>query len=96
MDTMRELERLDEELAFKIMLEGKENICYILKVLENPDNRKKYIIYTDGSKNELGMMEVLASAYRIENGNIKLDPILDDAEWDFIDTILEQEGEEDV
>lgn len=90
----KEKERLDEELAFKIIVDGKEVICYILFQFTNPDTGKNYIIYNDGTKKEDGTLEVLASTYEIENGEIILGDILEDKEWDMIDEMLQKVGEQ--
>ena len=42
-----ELNRLDEETAFKIIVDGKEVICYILLTFDNPSTNNKYIVYDD-------------------------------------------------
>ncbi len=93
MNSVNELSRLDEELAFKIAVDGKEVVCYILLTFNNPTNNKNYIVYTDGSKDENGQMEILASVYQIEDGNIKLEEITTDYEWDMVDEMLKQVGE---
>lgn len=93
MDSKNELSRLDEELAFKITVNGREVVCYILLTFNNPTNNKNYIIYTDGSKDENGQMEILASAYQLEDGNIKLEEITTDYEWNMVDEMLKQAGE---
>lgn len=93
MNSVNELSRLDEELAFKIAVDGKEVVCYILLTFNNPTNNKNYIVYTDGSKDENGQMEILASAYQINDGNIKLEEITTDDEWNMVDEMLKQVGE---
>lgn len=93
MNSVNELSRLDEELAFKIAVDGKEVVCYILLTFNNPTNNKNYIVYTDGSKDENGQMEILASAYQINDGNIKLEEITTDYEWNIVDEMLKQAGE---
>ncbi len=93
MNNKSELERLDEELAFKITVDGKEVVCYILLTFDNPNTDKKYIVYTDGTKNEDGTMEVLASIYNIIDGEIKLEEIMTDAEWDMVDEMLAKVSE---
>ena len=60
MNNKSELERLDEELAFKITVDGKE---------------------------------VLASIYNIIDGEIKLEEIMTDAEWDMVDEMLAKVSE---
>lgn len=93
MNDINELNRLDEELAFKITIDGKEVICYILLVFDNPSTGKKYVIYTDGNKDDDGKMEILASVYEIENNNVKLGEITTNEEWDMVDEMLNRVGE---
>ena len=93
MNSKNELSRLDEEMAFKIAVDGREIVCYILLTFNNPTNNKNYIVYTDGTKNEDGTMEILASAYQIEDGNIKLGEIATDDEWNMVDEMLKQVGD---
>lgn len=89
----RRLERLDEELAFEVIKDNKKIVCYIILMFNNHDNKKDYIIYTDGSKNDDGSLELLASIYNIIDGKIVLEEITTDAEWDMVDKVLEKAGE---
>ena len=83
---------LDEELAFKIKVDGKEVICYVILTFDNEDTGKKYIVYTDGTKSSDGTLEILASTYNIINNEIRLDDITTDAEWDMVDEMLIKVG----
>lgn len=93
MNKKREVEQLDERLAFKIIADGKEVICYIVLHFENKETGKKYIIYTDGSKQEDGTLELLASTYEIKNESMILGDIVEKKEWDMIDDMLAKAGE---
>lgn len=93
MNSKNELERLDEELAFKIIVDGKEVVCYIILIFDNPDTGKQYVIYTDGTKNSDGTLEVLASIYHVIDGEVQLGEITTDAEWDMVDEMLAKVGE---
>lgn len=93
MNDINELDRLDEELAFKIIADGKEVVCYILLMFTNSNTDQNYIVYTDGSKDENGEMQIFASIYKFENNNIKLEEITTDDEWNMIDEMLKQVGE---
>lgn len=93
MDIERLKERLDEELAFKIVVDDKEVICYIISLFENKETGKKYVIYTDGTIDEDGNPEVLASTYEVIDGDVKLGEITEDREWDMIDEMLAQVGD---
>ena len=94
MSEKNQLERLDEEFAFKVNDNGKEVICYTLLTFENPDNARKYIVYTDGNKNADGTMKIFASAYTIENEQLNLQDITSDEEWDLIDQKLAKVSDE--
>lgn len=93
MNGKSEFNVLDEELAFKIIVDGKEIICYVILTFDNNDTGKKYVVYTDGTKEEDGTLEILASAYKIVNNEVKLEDITTDAEWDMVDEMLAKVGE---
>ena len=92
MNSNTELERLDEELAFKILVDGKEVICYIILIFDNKETGKQYVVYTDGTKNSDGTLEILASTYSVVDKEIRLGEITTDAEWDMVDEMLARVG----
>lgn len=51
---------------------------------------KNYIIYTDNN------IDFYASRYSVINNSIMLDEIEFEEEWDYIDKVLEQLGDNDV
>lgn len=87
---MIELEELDKNLAFKIKKEGKEIVCYIIFQFEDSKTGKKYVIYTDGTKNNDGTLEILASTYEMVDNQIEIGLITTDYEWDLVDKMLAQ------
>lgn len=61
----------------------------IVKVMHN-ETKKKYILYTDHSKNEEGNLNVYASIYDInEDGIYVLNPIETDEECELMRSLLD-------
>ena len=75
-------------MNFKIIDNGKEIICDIVKVFRDDSNGINYIIYTDGTKDDSGELEIYASRYELEGNDFVLKPIENDYEWNLIDNIL--------
>lgn len=70
--------------------DGRETICDILAAFENPENKKRYIIYTDNTKNELGQTNVYASRYNPETKEEGgLLPVDTDEEWKMINQVIQ-------
>lgn len=75
--------------------EGKIVECDVIMVMNNPNNNKNYIVYTDGTTNEEKQLELLASEYFPEGDLTRLEPIETDEEWEFIESMIEKvENEE--
>lgn len=62
--------------------------CNILFTFKDEANNIDYIIYTDGTKNELGEDEIYSSRYVVEEGNYILKDIETEYEWNLIDNFL--------
>ena len=78
-------------MNFKIVDDyGNQVDCNLLYTFKGK-NDINYIIYTDGSKNNDGKLEILASRYVVVNKNYVLKDIESDAEWDLIDKFLEMQ-----
>lgn len=90
---MTEAQKLEKELAFKIEADGKEIICYIVLDFQNPETGKNYLVYTDGTKKEDGTLELLASLYNFNNGQMQLEDITEDSDWDLVDEMLQKVGD---
>lgn len=75
-------------MNFKIIEDGKEITCNIIKTFRDEGNDINYIIYTDGTKNEDGVELTYASRYIKEGNNFILKDIEKDSEYDLIDNIL--------
>ena len=76
-------------MNFKIYENNNEINCDIIKVFKDDSNDINYIIYTDGTKDEKGELEIYASRYVLENNNYILEDIENDYEWNLIDNMLE-------
>lgn len=76
-------------MNFKIYEDNKEIVCNIIKIFKDDSNDINYIIYTDGTKDEDGELEIYASRYILENNNYILTDIENDYEWNLIDNMLE-------
>ena len=81
-------------MNFKIIDDGQEITCKILLTFRDDNNDKNYIIYTDGTKDEDGQLEIYSSRYTLENGNYILDAIETEYEWNLIDNMLESKCKE--
>jgi len=81
-------------MNFKIYEDGKEIICDIILTFRDDNNDINYIVYTDGTKDEEGDLEIYASRYKLENGYYILKDIESDYEWDLIDNMLEAKYKE--
>ena len=76
-------------MNFKIIESGKEIDCEIVTVFRDENNDINYIVYTDGTKDENGELEIYASRYVEGDGNYILQAIENESEWNLIDNMLE-------
>jgi len=81
-------------MNFKIIEDGKEIVCDIVLTFRDNNNDINYIVYTDGTKDEEGELEVYASRYKKVDSSFILDEIVNDYEWDLIDNMLEAKYKE--
>ena len=81
-------------MNFKIISDGKEINCNIIMTFKDEGNNINYIVYTDGTKDPEGDLEIYASRYDFLNGEYILKPIENDYEWDLIDNMLESKSKE--
>jgi len=68
--------------------DGIEIKCEILFTFKDDSNDINYIVYIDGTKNELGEDEIYASRYVLEDNNYVLKDIKNDYEWNLIDNMI--------
>ena len=76
-------------MRFKIIQDGKEIVCNVITTFKDEKTNITYIVYTDGTKDSNGELEVYASRYTIKDGSYFLNPIERDYEWDLVDKKLE-------
>jgi len=76
------------------MEDGKEVVCDIVLTFRDENNDINYIVYTDGTKDEEGELEIYASRYVIENDSYVLKDIESDYEWALIDNMLDAKYKE--
>jgi len=81
-------------MNFKIIENGKEIVCDIVLTFRDDNNDINYIVYTDGTKDETGELEIYASRYVIDNNQYVLKGIENDYEWNLIDNMLEAKYKE--
>lgn len=61
-----------------------------LFTIDNEENGKSYVLYTDKSMDEEGYMRVYASFFDVSRGTEELYPLETEEEWRMIEEILEQ------
>lgn len=81
---------MKNKLTFKLTENGITKEYFIIKMITNKDNNKNYIIYTENNDNK----DVYASTFEINDNELKLHEIENDSEWDYVDSILSNIGEE--
>lgn len=68
--------------------DGNEVNGNILFTFRDDNNNINYVVYIDGSQNELGEDEIFASRYVLENNSYVLKDIENDYEWNLIDNMI--------
>ncbi|MBE6139576.1 MAG: DUF1292 domain-containing protein [Firmicutes bacterium] len=86
--------KIGDYMNFKIIENGKEIVCDIVLTFRDDNNDINYIVYTDGTKDETGELEIYASRYVIDNNQYVLKGIENDYEWNLIDNMLEAKYKE--
>ena len=81
---------MKNKLTFKLTEDGITKEYFIIKMITNKDNNKHYIIYTENNDSK----DVYASPFEINDNELKLHEIENDSEWDYVDSILSNIGEE--
>ena len=81
---------MKNKLTFKLTEDGITKEYFIIKMITNKDNNKNYIIYTENNDSKA----VYASTFEINDNELKLHEIENDSEWDYVDSILSNIGEE--
>lgn len=81
-------------MNFKIIENGKEIECDIVLTFRDDNNDINYIVYTDGTKDTTGDLEIYASRYKKVDNSFVLEEIQNDYEWNLIDNMLEAKYKE--
>jgi len=76
-------------MTFRLIENGKEINCEIVLTFRDDNNNINYVVYTDGTKDTNGDLEIYASRYNLENDNYILYDIENDYEWNLVDNMLE-------
>ena len=75
-------------MEFKIIDDGKEINCESILIFRDDNNNRNYIVYMEENDDN-----VYSSRYNIVNGEIVLEAIENEYEWNMIDNMLERSGE---
>lgn len=81
-------------MNFKIIENGKEIICDILFTFSDENNNIDYIVYTDGTKDTEGDLEIYASRYTLRDNYYYLEEIKSESEWNLIDNMIDAKYKE--
>ena len=82
---------MEEKMTFKALnKDGVEVDCEVLFTFESDETKKNYMVYTDNTTDENGIVRVYASIYNPDQPESDLIPIESEAEWKIIETILEE------
>ena len=76
-------------MKFKVIESGKEIECEIVFTFRDENNDINYIVYTDGTRDEMGELDIFASRYRELNNQYILEAIQNESEWNLIDNMIE-------
>ena len=86
---------MEEKNTFTVMgKDGNEVTCEVLFTFDSEETKKSYMVYTDNTTDEEGMVRVYASVYNPDSENTELLPIESEREWKIVETILESIQEE--
>lgn len=83
-------------MDFQIIENGKKINCNIVMTFKDDSNDINYIVYTDGTKDSDGDLELYASRYILKNNEYILEPIENDSEWNLIDNMIESRYKERI
>lgn len=74
---------------FTILREdGTQITCDVLFTFDSEETGKSYVVYTDGTRDEGGNIQVFASVYDPTGENLRLQPVETEREWVIIESIL--------
>lgn len=76
-------------MKFEILDQNGNKInCNVVGIFKDEIKERNYIVYTDGTKNDEGKLEIYAARYDKENNSFVLSDIEEDEEWDLVDDFL--------
>lgn len=76
-------------MKFKVIdNDNKEIECNMLFTFRDDSNDIDYIVYTDGTKDSSGELEIYSARYVMEGSSYVLKAIENDYEWNLIDNML--------
>lgn len=89
----KKLEEIDEteikeDMIIGINEEGKKQVFYKLLEFDGAEDNKHYVAYTDYSVDEYGNYRAYGSEVVYENEKVKLEPIVNEKVWNFIEIAL--------
>jgi uncharacterized protein YrzB (UPF0473 family) len=76
-------------MNFKVIENDKEINCEVILTFSDDNNNINYIIYTDGTKDEDGELEIYASRYIQKDNDYIIEEIKYEYEWNLVDNMLE-------
>ena len=74
--------------------DGNEKKMRVLYTFDLVETGKNYIVYTDDTKDENGLIKVYASCYNPNKKTSDLMPIETDKEWNIVEAIIDSIQEE--
>lgn len=84
----KELESIERNIISLTTVDGEEIEAEVLIFFEIEETGKKYLVYTYNEKDKNDMITVYASAFVEEDGEIYLDNIESDSEWDKVKDVM--------
>ena len=67
---------------------GNKINCNVVGMFKDEVKDINYIVYTDGTRNNDGKLEIYASRYTKQKDSFVLSDIEEDEEWDLVDNFL--------
>lgn len=84
----KELESLEKNIISLTTVDGEEIEAEVLIFFEIEETGKKYLVYTYNEKDKNDMITVYASSFNEEDGEIYLDNIESDSEWEKVKDVM--------
>ena len=75
-------------MRFKVIKDNHEIECEIVFTFHDDSNDINYIVYTDGTMDDLGELKLYSSRYIKDKDNYILHAIENDYEWNLIDNMI--------